>query len=91
MVAPKLPVVAEQTDTHVTSPALVNTYYYLWALRHSYLRPPKVLLFWPKEKLVLGAEDPKRPVVALDVAVAWPKRLPVPGAIGLVGPFLPAW
>lgn len=50
-----------------------------------------MLLFCPKEKLVLGAVEPNRPVVALDVAVAGPNRLPVPAAIGLVGPFLPAW
>lgn len=52
---------------------------------------PKVLLFCPNEKPVLGAEEPNRPVVALDVAVADPNKLPVPAAIGLVGPFLPAW
>lgn len=50
-----------------------------------------MLLFCPKEKLVLEAEEPNRPVVALDVAVAGPNKLPVPAAIGLVGPFLPAW
>lgn len=58
---------------------------------HYYLLAPKVLLFCPKEKLVLGAVEPNRPVVVLDVAVAGPNRLPVPAAIGLAGPFLPAW
>lgn len=52
---------------------------------------PKVLLFCPKEKLVLEAEEPNRPVVALDVAVAGPNKPPAPAAMGLVGPFLPAW
>lgn len=52
---------------------------------------PKVLLFCPKEKLLLEAVEPNRPVVALDVAVAGPNKLPVPAAMGLVGPFLPAW
>ena len=33
----------------------------------------------------------EREGVALDVAVAEPNRPPVPAAIGLVGPFLPAW
>lgn len=50
-----------------------------------------MLLFCPKEKLVLGAAAPNRPVAALEVAVGVPNRPPVPAAIGLVGPFLPAW
>lgn len=58
---------------------------------HHLLGVPKVLLFWPKEKLVLEAVEPNRPVGALDVTVAEPNKLPVPAAIGLVGPFLPAW
>lgn len=48
-------------------------------------------MFCPKEKLVLGAVEPNRPVAALDVAVAVPNRPPVGAAIWLVGPFLPAW
>lgn len=40
---------------------------------------------------MLGAAEPNRPVVALDVAVAGPNKLAVPAAIGLLGPFLPAW
>lgn len=58
---------------------------------HHLLGVPKVLLFWPKEKLVLEAVEPNRPVGAVDVTVAAPNKLPVPAAIGLVGPFLPAW
>lgn len=45
----------------------------------------------PKEKLLLGAAAPNRPVAVLDVAGADPNKLPVAAAIGLVGPFLPAW
>lgn len=40
---------------------------------------------------MLAALEPNRPVVALDVAVAEPNKLPVPAVIELVGPFLPAW
>lgn len=52
---------------------------------------PKLVLFCPKGKPVLAAVAPNRPVVALDVAVAVPNKLAVPAAIGLAGPFLPAW
>lgn len=40
---------------------------------------------------MLEADEPNRPVLALEVAVAGPNKLPVPAAMGLVGPFLPAW
>lgn len=50
-----------------------------------------MLLFCPNEKLLLGAEVPNKPVAVLGVAAAAPNKLPVPAAIGLVGPFLPAW
>lgn len=50
-----------------------------------------MLLFCPKVKLLLEAEAPNRPVAVLGGAVAVPNKLPVPAAIGLVGPFLPAW
>lgn len=52
---------------------------------------PKLVLVCPKEKLVLVAEAPNRPVAVLGVAVAAPNRPPVPAAMGLDGPFLPAW
>lgn len=48
-------------------------------------------MFCPNEKPVFEAGEPNRPVLALEVAVAEPNKLPVPAAIGLVGPFLPAW
>lgn len=42
-------------------------------------------------KLELEAVAPKSPVEALEVGVAPPNRPPAAGAMGLVGPFLPAW
>lgn len=54
---------------------------------------PKEFLAWPKEKPVLVAEEPNSPVAPVlgVAAAAAPKRPPVGAAIGLVGPFLPAW
>lgn len=48
-------------------------------------------MFGPNEKPVFAAVEPNRPVLALEVAVAEPNKLPVPAAMGFVGPFLPAW
>lgn len=53
---------------------------------------PNEVLVWPKLKPVFGADEPKSPVPVLGVAAAvGPKRPPVPAAMGLEGPFLPAW
>lgn len=62
-------------------------------LRKNQLLVPNEVLFWPKLKPAFGVEDPKSPVPVLGVAVAAaaPKRPPVPAAMGLEGPFLPAW
>ena len=44
------------------------------------------------KKPVLAAAEPNRPVAAVEVAgAAAPNRPPVAAAMGLVGPFLPAW
>ena len=52
---------------------------------------PKPVLACPK-KPVLAAAEPNRPVAAVEVAgAAEPKSPPVAAAMGLVGPFLPAW
>lgn len=84
VVVPKVPVAAGQKNRVSSSQFLL----YVVTLNHSLA--PNVVLFAPKLKLELEAA-PNRPVAALDVAVVPPNRLPVPGARGLVGPFLPAW
>lgn len=61
-------------------------------LRYNHLLVPNEVLVWPKLKPVFGADEPKSPVPVLGVAAAvGPKRPPVPAAMGLEGPFLPAW
>lgn len=85
---------ARETNTqHVASFTPVSTYccFCLFLFCHHVRAAPKVLLVCPKEKLLLGAAAPNRPVAVLDVAGADPNKLPVAAAIGLVGPFLPAW
>lgn len=54
---------------------------------------PKVeVLDWPKEKPVLVAVEPNKPAAVLGgAAAAAPNSPPAPPAIGVVGPFLPAW
>lgn len=53
---------------------------------------PKAVLFWPKEKPGFAVDEPKIPAAVLGVAaVGAPKSTPVPAAMGLEGPFLPAW
>ena len=52
----------------------------------------KPVLACPKKPVLVVAAEPKRPVAALEVAgAAAPNRPPVAAAMGLVGPFLPAW
>lgn len=59
-------------------------------LAHGYVPALKEGLAWLKLKP--GPEELKRPVAVLEVAVApGPNRLPALAAIGLEGPFLPAW
>lgn len=83
----------ETNTQHVASFTPVSTYccFCLFLFCHHVRAAPKVLLVCPKEKLLLGAAAPNRPVAVLDVAGADPNKLPVAAAIGLVGPFLPAW
>lgn len=83
---PKAPVPVELTHT------LRKTDKCLQCLFSLYLLVPNDVLFWPKLKPVFGAEEPKSPVPVLGVAVAVaPNRPAVPAAMGLEGPFLPAW
>lgn len=59
-------------------------------LAHVYLPVLKDGLVWLKLKPV--PEAPKRPVAVLGVAgAAAPNKPPALAAIGLEGPFLPAW